>query len=114
MKISVLTDPGRVSDLTDWGEVPDMLEGRSQTSGVLLHKGEGGHPECGLWVCTPGHWRCDVTRDEFTYFLDGACTYHHDDGETTEIVPGTAAFFPAGWSGSCRVHRTVRKVYMIG
>jgi uncharacterized cupin superfamily protein len=30
-----------------------------------------------------------------------------------EVVPGTAAFFPKDWRGTCRVHATVRKVYMI-
>ena len=30
-----------------------------------------------------------------------------------EITPDMAAFFPKGWKGTCRVHETVRKVYMI-
>jgi uncharacterized cupin superfamily protein len=30
-----------------------------------------------------------------------------------EIVANTAAFFPKHWKGTCRVHETVRKVYMI-
>ena len=30
-----------------------------------------------------------------------------------EIVPGTVAFFPKGWKGTCRVHETIRKAYMI-
>jgi len=30
-----------------------------------------------------------------------------------EITTETAAFFPAGWKGTCRVHETVRKVYMV-
>jgi uncharacterized protein len=30
-----------------------------------------------------------------------------------EGAPGTAAFFPQGWRGTCRVHETVRKVYVI-
>ncbi|HEX6015621.1 MAG TPA: cupin domain-containing protein [Geminicoccaceae bacterium] len=34
-------------------------------------------------------------------------------GETIEVAPGTIAFFPAGWSGRCTVHETVRKVYMV-
>lgn len=100
-------------DLADWGDVPDMIEGRSRTSGRLLHKGPDGHPECGLWLCTPGKWRCEVTADEFCHFLEGRCTYVSEDGETTEIAPDTAAFFPMGWKGTCTVHETVRKAYMI-
>lgn len=113
MKIPVLKDPASTAELSDWGDVPTMLEGRSHTSGVLLHKGPGGESECGLWVCTPGHWTCHVTRDEFTHFLEGDCTYTHESGEVTEVGPNTSVFFPAGWKGTCRVHRTVKKVYMI-
>ena len=100
-------------DLTDWGPIASPLEGRSMTSGRLLHKDPDGSNECGIWVCTPGTWRCAVTRDEFCHFLSGRCTYTHDGGEVIEIRPDTIAFFPAGWSGTCRVSETVRKVYMI-
>ncbi len=99
--------------LTDWGPVPTMREGLSTTAGILIHKGPGGENECGVWTCTPGTWDCEVTRDEFCHFLVGRCTYVHESGEAIEIVPDTAAFFPAGWKGVCTVHETVRKVYMI-
>jgi uncharacterized protein len=102
-----------LDDLTDWGEIPTMIEGTSRTSGRLLHKGADGQSECGLWVCTPGKWACHVTRDEFCHFLTGRATYEHEDGEVIEIAPDTAAFFPQGWKGICTVHETVRKVYMI-
>ena len=97
----------------DWGVIPTMIEGRSHTSGVVLHKGPNGENETGIWICTPGYWRCDVTRDEFCHFLLGRCTYTHESGEVIEIVPGTAAFFPKGWNGTCRVLETVRKIYTI-
>ncbi|MBT6779945.1 MAG: DUF861 domain-containing protein, partial [Porticoccaceae bacterium] len=45
--------------------------------------------------------------------LLGYCTYTHESGEIIEIEPDTAAFFPKDWKGTCRVHRTVRKIYMI-
>ena len=99
--------------LADWGVVPTMIEGESRTSGLLLHKGPEGRSEAGLWVCTPGYWRCEVTRDEFCHFLAGRATYTHEAGTVIEITPDTAAFFPAGWHGTCRVHETLRKVYMI-
>ena len=108
-----LKNPMAVSELKDWGLVPTMIEGRSHTSGVLLHKGPDGRSECGIWVCTPGTWRCEVTRDEFCHFLAGRCTYTHDDGAVTEIEPDTIAFFAEGWTGTCVVQETVRKVYMV-
>ena len=113
MKVPILRAPDTATDLVDWGDIPDMLEGCSRTSGILLYKGEVGESECGLWVCTPGYWKCRVTRDEFTHFLAGRCTYTHEDGETIEIGPNTSAFFPKGWRGTCRVHETVKKMYMI-
>lgn len=113
MNAKFLHDPLHATVLTDWGEIPDMLEGSSHASGILLHKGPEGESECGLWVCTPGYWRCHVTRDEFAHFLQGACTYTHQSGDVFEVGPNTIAFFPEGWTGTCRVHETVKKVYMI-
>ena len=113
MKIAVLHEPLAQKELNDWGAPEQMLDGNSLTQGVLLHKGEGGASECGYWECTPGHWRCEVTRDEFCHFLEGEARYESDDGEVTDIRPDTVAFFPAGWNGRCRVTKTLKKVYMI-
>ena len=109
-----LANAATVGDLTDWGTAGEPIEGHATTAGVLLHKGPDGAPEAGVWVCTPGTWALEVERDEFCHFLAGRCTYTHEAGETIEIAPDTIAFFPAGWRGTCRVHDTVRKVYMIG
>lgn len=107
-----ISDPTAVDDLDDWGPIPDMIEGESHTSGTVLYKRPDGSSECGIWVCTPGYWECTVDRDEFCHFLDGRATYTSEDGTTIEIEPGTTAVFPEGWTGTCRVHETVRKVYM--
>ena len=98
MTTPVLYDPKNVTEVKDWGPIPTMIEGRSVTSGVLLHKGPNGENESGIWICTPGY---------------GRCTYTHESGEIIEIRPDTIAFFPQGWKGTCRVHETIRKVYMI-
>jgi len=108
-----LQDPLSHADLVDWGPIPTMIEGVSHTSGKLIHKGPEGRSECGIWRCTPGKWVCHVTRDEFCHFLAGRCTYVHESGEVIEIVPDTAAFFPQDWKGTCTVHETITKVYMI-
>ena len=106
-------DPLQLKELKDWGRVSTMIEGESHTSGVLVSRNPDGSSECGVWECTPGFWNCYVTKDEFCHFLSGRCTYTHESGEIIEITPNTAAFFPKGWNGTCRVHETVRKVYMI-
>ena len=109
----VLRNPLSAGPLKDWGSIPTMIEGKSATAGILLHKGPGGSCESGIWTCTPGSWNCHVTSDEFCHFIAGRCTYTHESGETIEIAPDTVAFFPKDWRGTCRVHDTVRKVYMI-
>jgi uncharacterized cupin superfamily protein len=100
-------------ELKDWGVIPTMIEGQSRTSGVMLSCNADGSSEVGIWICTPGYWNCHVTSDEFCHYLEGHCTYTHENGEVIEIGPDTIAFFPRDWKGTCRVHETVRKVYMI-
>jgi uncharacterized protein len=100
-------------ELVDWGPIAKPISGSSRTRGLLLHRGEDGFPEAGLWECTPGLWECRVTRDEFCHFLAGRCVYTRETGERIEISAGDTAFFPAGWSGVCEVVATVRKVYLI-
>ncbi len=106
------------ADLADWGEQPDGIEGRSKSSGRLLFKRPdpalgGNSPEVGLWVCTPGKWPLSIPRDEFCHFIAGRATYVRDDGEVIEVRPGTAVHFPAGWTGICTVHATIRNAYML-
>ena len=108
----VLENPEAVDDLADWGPVPEMIEGQSNTAGTVLYEGPGGRPECGIWTCTPGYWECEVERDEFCHFLEGRAAYESETGDRFEVEPGTVAVFPDGWTGTCRVHETVRKVYM--
>lgn len=112
-KTPVLHDIQNVPANADWGVIPTMIEGSSRVSGILLSRDADGSAESGMWVCTPGFWNCHVTKDEFCHFLQGRCTYTHESGEVIEIEPDTAAFFPKDWKGRCRVHETVRKVYMI-
>jgi hypothetical protein len=114
----MLPGAAAAAGLEDWGPVLAPLPAApggpvSRTRGVLLHRGPDGFPEAGLWECTPGRWECRVTRDEFCHFLAGRCVYTDAGGGRTEIRGGDAAFFPAGWAGTCEVLETVRKVYLI-
>jgi uncharacterized cupin superfamily protein len=100
-------------NLADWGVQPDALEGVSHSSGRLLWKGEGGCPEVGLWVCTPGRWRLSLPADELCHFVAGCAIYRSDDGEVIEVGPGTVVHFRQGWTGECRVAETLRNLYML-
>jgi uncharacterized protein len=101
------------SDLVDWGVQPDALEGSSHSTGRLVHKGPNNQPESGIWVCTPGRWRLSIPRDELCHFVSGSATYRSDVGEVIDVSAGTVVMFPAGWTGECTVHETMRNVYML-
>ena len=101
------------TDLVDWGVQADALDGVSRSSGRLLHKGPGNQPESGIWVCTPGRWRLAIPRDEICHFVAGRATYRRDDGEVIAVEAGTVVLFPAGWTGECTVHETMRNIYML-
>lgn len=109
----VLREVLRATPLKDWGPVSQPLDGTSQTAGILLSREPDRRAESGIWTCTPGLWRCELKSDEFCHFLAGSSTYTHDNGEIIEVRPDTLACFPQGWKGQCRVHETVRKVYII-
>lgn len=101
------------AELQNWGMLAALAEGdQSRISGRILHQSPNGQNETGIWQCTPGVWRLEVMRDEFCHFLRGRCIYTGDDGEITEIVPDTIAYFRQGWIGTCHATETVRKVYM--
>lgn len=101
------------TDLVDWGTQPDALSGTSHSIGKLVHKGPNNQPESGIWVCTPGRWRLSIPRDELCHFVAGRATYRSDVGEVIEVSTGTVVMFPAGWTGECTVHETMRNVYML-
>ena len=100
-------------DLVSWGAQSEPIAGASQSSGRVLYKGPNGRPEAGLWTCTPGRWRLAIPRDELCYFVAGRAEYLRDNGERVEILPATLVLFPAGWSGECTVHESMRNTYML-
>jgi len=108
-----LYDASTRTDLVDWGVQSDAIEGVSRSTGLLVHKGPDNRPETGIWVCSEGRWRLSIPRDELCYFVAGRATYRSDAGETIEVREGTAVMFPAGWTGECTVHETIRNTYIL-
>lgn len=102
------------NELDDWGAVAEPLGSPvARTSGRLLTGGGGRFPEAGIWRCSTGRWRLALDRAEFCHFLQGACTYVSDGGETIEVAGGDSVWFPAGWRGRCEVVATVAKAYVV-
>lgn len=98
--------------LADWGPVAEPL-------GPVVAKlrgqslGAEGEPDTGIWECSPGRWRRQIKKAEFTYFIAGRCTFTADDGQKIEIAAGDALYWPANSMGIWDVHETVRKAFIL-
>ena len=101
-----------VTELEDWGPLPEATGPEMATSGYTLWKGDGDQ-EVGIWECTPGPSRWLLDTHEFIQVVAGAMTCRTDAGETVELVAGDTAGFPRGWSGTWDIEETLRKVYVI-
>jgi uncharacterized cupin superfamily protein len=100
------------ANLADWGPVAEPL-------GPVVAKLRGqsltaeGEPDAGIWECSPGRWRRQIKKAEFTYFIAGRCTFTADDGQKIEISAGDTLYWPANSMGIWDVHETVRKAFIL-
>lgn len=68
----------------------------------------------GVWESDPGTSRWEfLTRGEIVHILSGRMSVQRDGEEPVELTPGTAAFFPIGWTGMWTVIEPVRKFYVV-
>lgn len=68
----------------------------------------------GIWESDPGTSRWEfLTRGEIVHILAGRMTVTQDDGEPVELVAGSVAYFPLGWTGVWEVLEPVRKFYVV-
>jgi uncharacterized cupin superfamily protein len=101
------------AELEDWGPIKVHVAGPvAHLYGRHLGLDPANGTETGIWECTPGTWRRQVTQSESCTFIKGHAIFHADSGEKIDIRPGTAIFFPANTTGIWEVQETVRKVYM--
>lgn len=68
---------------------------------------------CGVWECTPGRWRRQITQAEFCHFLEGDCRFEPDDGEPFTIAAGDVIYFPENSTGVWDVRETSRKIFVL-
>lgn len=45
--------------------------------------------ETGIWACTPGRWRRQITSQEFCHFIQGRCTFTPTMGKPCTYKPVT-------------------------
>jgi uncharacterized cupin superfamily protein len=91
---------------------PTSLTGQTESS-VTLWTSPDGLTEMGVWECSPGTFTAFRDGyDEFANILFGAVTMTTDEGEKSELGPGSVIVTPSGWKGTWTVHETVRKVWV--
>ncbi|MCK9796481.1 cupin domain-containing protein [Pseudomonas sp. MAFF 302030] len=81
------------------------------TSVTCVERDDG--VETGIWECTPGRWRRQITAQEFCHFIQGRCTFTPDHGEPLHIQAGDALMLSANSTGIWDIHETVRKTYVL-
>lgn len=67
----------------------------------------------GVWSCTPGLWRRQVTQAEFCHFLEGECTFIPDTGDPIEIRAGDVLYFPPHSTGVWEIRSASRKIFLV-
>lgn len=67
----------------------------------------------GLWECTPGVWRRQVLKQEFSHIVEGQGVFTPDGGTPVAFQAGDALYFPANSFGTWQIEKTVRKTFVI-
>lgn len=97
--------------LDPWGQRAGADAGDPQTSGRILHEGDG--LVAGVWECTPGGWpTVDRPATEAMLFLAGRARITPAGGAPMEFGPGDSVVLPKGWNGRWDVLETVRKFFV--
>jgi hypothetical protein len=69
--------------------------------------------ETGIWECTPGRWRRQITDQEFCHFIAGRGSFTPDGGAPIRFAAGDAFLLPANCFGVWNIEETVRKSYAV-
>lgn len=69
--------------------------------------------QAGVWECSPGQFRRQVTRGEVMHILSGVCTFTPDDGEPLHIQAGDTLFMSPNTNGVWDIKSAIRKVYTL-
>jgi uncharacterized protein len=69
--------------------------------------------ETGIWECTPGRWRRQITDQEFCHFIAGRGSFTPDGGTPIHFAAGDAFLLPANSFGTWDIAETVRKTYVL-
>ena len=83
----------------------------SQVSGAEVERED--QVETGIWECTPGRWRRQITDQEFCHFIAGRGSFTPDGGTPLHFKAGDAFLLPANSFGIWEIEETARKTYVL-
>ncbi|MGF6483787.1 cupin domain-containing protein [Paraburkholderia sp. JPY419] len=69
--------------------------------------------DTGVWECTPGRFRRQITEGEVMHILAGRATFTPDDDHPIAIETGDTVFLSPNTVGIWDIQETVRKVYVL-
>lgn len=87
------------------------LVANTRTAQAQVHTEQG--VSIGLWECTPGIWRRQLLKKEFSHFIKGRGVFTPDGGQPVSFSAGDALFFPENCAGTWDIQETVLKAYVI-
>lgn len=113
MKIQILKQAARRSDLADTGAVGRPLSQPACTTKTLPMEAALPGTDMGVWETTPGSYERQVANAELMHILTGRCTFTPEGGEPLAIEAGDTVFFPAHTRGRWDMLETLRKVFVV-
>lgn len=114
MKNPVVINHKTILPFSEFAEMPMVLDqpkAKTHLGAALIPSSEGAM--AGIWECTPGVFRRQVAKREFSYFLEGHCFFTPQGGAPIEICAGDSVYFPANTEGVWDVRKTIKKTYFI-
>jgi len=103
-----------VEETPEFRNMPEV-EGfqRAGTRLAVVQLAAAEQAAAGIWECTPGVFRREISKREFSHFTKGRCTFIPDNGEPLELRAGDAVYWPADCLGTWHVHEALRKTFII-
>jgi uncharacterized protein len=96
-------------DLDGWKKV----EGNPTMKTWVQHTSADGSVISGTWEATPGTYHATYDAYEFVHLIEGQITITPDGGSSVTMKPGDAFTVEAGFAGTWKIEKAVRKHFCI-
>ena len=89
----------------------EVLDGDPRCSLRIDHGTPKSTSRLGIWMCTPGTFRCNEKGDELQTVIEGSLTVTLEDGSSFDFGPGDTFFTERGERVIWKINETVIKVF---